>query len=209
MGLTARQPDDAGSQPHDAAYQLHDAGSQQAMPDVSYMTPEVGQMMPEVMRMPRAMVDGPSCGGGGSAAVTCDVIVVVFASFIHTHTHTHEPSRCASTCRRCCCCCCCCRTKRANEWRSTSPNARRARAARAPVSAHHVTRAAQRSRKRGQHRGVVERGRGGTAEGRRPPTFFDRGDASPTPPLFALKFVQKLVHCCNWLLTEDPLWQLF
>jgi len=32
---------------------------------------------------------------------------------------------------------------------------------------------------------------------------FDRGDASPTPPpLFGLKFVQKLVHCCNWLLTE-------
>jgi len=88
VGLTARQPDDAGSQPHDAAYQLHDAGSHQAMPDVSYMMPEVGQMMPEVMRMPRAMVDGPSCGGG-SAAVTCDVIVVVVASFIHTHTHTH------------------------------------------------------------------------------------------------------------------------
>jgi len=34
------------------------------------------------------------------------------------------------------------------------------------------------------------------------PHFFDREDASPTPPLFGLKFVQKLVHCCNWLLTE-------
>jgi len=36
---------------------------------------------------------------------------------------------------------------------------------------------------------------------RRPHTFFDEG-ASPTPPLFGLKFAQKLVHCCNWLLTE-------
>ena len=34
------------------------------------------------------------------------------------------------------------------------------------------------------------------------PLFFDTGDASPTPILFGLKFVQKLVHCCNWLLTE-------
>ena len=42
----------------------------------------------------------------------------------------------------------------------------------------------------------------GTRGGRRPPTFFDREDASPTPPLFGLKFVQKLVHGCNWLLTE-------
>jgi len=41
-----------------------------------------------------------------------------------------------------------------------------------------------------------------TREGTASPTFFDRGDASPTPPLFGLKFVQKLVHCCNWLLTE-------
>jgi len=48
-------------------------------------------------------------------------------------------------------------------------------------------------------RGIVRRGRGGTAS----PTFFDRGDASPTPAtFFGLKFVQKLVHCCNWLLTE-------
>ena len=38
-------------------------------------------------------------------------------------------------------------------------------------------------------RGVV----GGDAGGRRPPVFFD---------FFGLKFVQKLVHCCNWLLTE-------
>jgi len=51
-------------------------------------------------------------------------------------------------------------------------------------------------------RGVVGQGRGGTAS----PTFFDRGDASPTPShffgLFGLKFVRKLVRCCNWLLTE-------
>jgi len=45
-------------------------------------------------------------------------------------------------------------------------------------------------------RGVVGRGRGVTAS----PTFLDRGDASPH--FFGLKFVQKLVHCCNWLLTE-------
>jgi len=44
----------------------------------------------------------------------------------------------------------------------------------------------------------VGRGRGGTAS----PASFDRGDASSTPHLFGLKFVQKLVHCCNWLLTE-------
>ena len=31
------------------------------------------------------------------------------------------------------------------------------------------------------------------------PTFFDRGTR---PHFFGLKFVQKLVHCCNWLLTE-------
>ena len=48
------------------------------------------------------------------------------------------------------------------------------------------------------YRGVVGRGRGGTAS----PTFFDRGTRPPLPPLFGLKFVQKLVHCCNWLLTE-------
>ena len=36
-----------------------------------------------------------------------------------------------------------------------------------------------------------------------PQLFFDRGDASPIlPHFFGLKFVQKLVHCCNWLLTE-------
>jgi len=34
------------------------------------------------------------------------------------------------------------------------------------------------------------------------PHFFDRGARPPLPPLFGLKFVQKLVHCCNWLLTE-------
>ena len=43
--------------------------------------------------------------------------------------------------------------------------------------------------------GAETRGYGAT-------TFFDRGDASPTPALFGLKFMQKLVHCCNWLLTE-------
>jgi len=50
-------------------------------------------------------------------------------------------------------------------------------------------------------RGAVRWGRGGR-EGTAPPHFFRQGDASPTPPLFGLKFVQKLVHCCNWLLTE-------
>ena len=34
------------------------------------------------------------------------------------------------------------------------------------------------------------------------PHFFDMGDAFPTPPFFGLKFVQTLLHCCNWLLTE-------
>jgi len=34
------------------------------------------------------------------------------------------------------------------------------------------------------------------------PPLFRQGDASPTPALFGLKFVQKLVHCCNWLLTK-------
>jgi len=48
-------------------------------------------------------------------------------------------------------------------------------------------------------RGVVGRRRVGTAS----PTFFDRGEASPTlPHFFGLKFVQKLVHCCDWSLTE-------
>jgi len=47
-------------------------------------------------------------------------------------------------------------------------------------------------------RGVVGRGRGGTAS----PHFFRQGDTSPLPHFFGLKFVQKLVHCCNWLLTE-------
>jgi len=48
------------------------------------------------------------------------------------------------------------------------------------------------------NRGVVGRGRGGTAS----PSFFDRGTRPPLPHFFGLKFVQKLVHCCNWLLTE-------
>ena len=44
---------------------------------------------------------------------------------------------------------------------------------------------------------------GCSGAGTRPPTFCDREDASPTPPhFFGLKFVQKLVHYCNWLLTE-------
>ena len=35
------------------------------------------------------------------------------------------------------------------------------------------------------------------------PHFYRQGDASSTTPhFFGLKFVQKLVHCCNWLLTE-------
>jgi len=42
----------------------------------------------------------------------------------------------------------------------------------------------------GQSRGVV--GGDGVAP------LFSTG----TPPLFGLKFVKKLVHCCNWLLTE-------
>jgi len=50
----------------------------------------------------------------------------------------------------------------------------------------------------GQSRGVVGRGRGRTAS----PHFFDRGTRLPLPPLFGLKFVQKLVHGCSWLLTE-------
>ena len=43
----------------------------------------------------------------------------------------------------------------------------------------------------------------GTRRGDGVPPLFSTGDASPTPPhFFGLKFVQKLVHCCNWLLTE-------
>jgi len=38
----------------------------------------------------------------------------------------------------------------------------------------------------GESRGVVGRGHGGTA----------------SPHFLGLKFMQKLVHCCNWLLTE-------
>ena len=50
----------------------------------------------------------------------------------------------------------------------------------------------------GESKGVVGQGRGGTAS----PPFFDRGTRHPLPDLFGLKFVQKLVHFCNWLLTE-------
>ena len=46
-------------------------------------------------------------------------------------------------------------------------------------------------------RGVVGRGRGG----QRPP-IFPTGGTCPHSHFFGLKFVQKLVHCCNWLLTE-------
>ena len=35
-----------------------------------------------------------------------------------------------------------------------------------------------------------------------PPLFSTGGTRPPLPPLFGLKFVQKLVHCCNWLHTE-------
>ena len=35
------------------------------------------------------------------------------------------------------------------------------------------------------------------------PHFFRQGDASPTPPCFRTEIrAKKLVHCCNWLLTE-------
>jgi len=53
--------------------------------------------------------------------------------------------------------------------------------------------------------GVMGLGRAG----RRPsPTFIGRGDASPTPHhFFGLNFVQKLVHCCNRLLTETQLFR--
>ena len=34
------------------------------------------------------------------------------------------------------------------------------------------------------------------------PHFFRRGHVPHSPHFFGLKFVQKLVHCCNWLLTE-------
>ena len=34
------------------------------------------------------------------------------------------------------------------------------------------------------------------------PLFSTGVTHPPFPPLFGLKFVQKLVHCCNWLLTE-------
>jgi len=47
------------------------------------------------------------------------------------------------------------------------------------------------------------RGEVGRDAGEGVPHFFRQGDASPTTPhFFGLKFVQKLVHCCNWLLTE-------
>jgi len=42
-------------------------------------------------------------------------------------------------------------------------------------------------------RGVVGRGRA---------TFFRQGTRPPLAHFFGLKFVQKLVRCCDWLLTE-------
>ena len=48
-------------------------------------------------------------------------------------------------------------------------------------------------------RGVVGRGRGGTAS---PPLFSTLRTRPPLPHFFGLKFVQKLVYCCNRLLTE-------
>ena len=37
--------------------------------------------------------------------------------------------------------------------------------------------------------------------GRRPP-LFSTGGVPHSPHFFGLKFVQTLVHCCNWLVTE-------
>ena len=48
-------------------------------------------------------------------------------------------------------------------------------------------------------RDVVGRGRVGTAS---PHFFRQAGTRPPLPHFFGLKFVQKLVHCCNWLLAE-------
>ena len=47
-------------------------------------------------------------------------------------------------------------------------------------------------------RGVMGRERGGDGV----PTFFVRGRVPHSPHFFGLKFLLKLVHCCNWLLTE-------
>ena len=47
-------------------------------------------------------------------------------------------------------------------------------------------------------RGVVGRRRGG----RHPPLFSTGGRVPHFHHYFGLKFVQTLVHCCNWLLTE-------
>jgi len=50
-----------------------------------------------------------------------------------------------------------------------------------------------------RYRGVVRRGRGGDGV----PHFFRQGGRVPhSPHFFGLKFVQKLVHCCNWLLNK-------
>ena len=46
------------------------------------------------------------------------------------------------------------------------------------------------------HQGCSGAGTRGTAS----PHFFRQGGR--VPHFFGLKFVQKLVHCCNWLLTE-------
>jgi len=51
-----------------------------------------------------------------------------------------------------------------------------------------------------QQQGCSGAGTRGTAS----PHFLDRGGHVPNspPPLFGLKFVQKLIQCCNWLHTE-------
>jgi len=52
----------------------------------------------------------------------------------------------------------------------------------------------------------VGRGREGMAS----PRFFQRGRRVPhSSHFFGQKFVQKLVHCCNWLLTETQCKILF
>jgi len=50
----------------------------------------------------------------------------------------------------------------------------------------------------GEEQGCSGAGTRGTVS----PTFFDRGRVPHSLHFFGLKFVQKLVHCCNWLLAE-------
>ena len=58
--------------------------------------------------------------------------------------------------------------------------------------------ARSRRRVRDSTRDVVGRGRGETAS----PHFFDRGTRPLLPALLWTEIRGKLVHCCNWLLTE-------